>query len=444
MKNIHIFKLLAFLVLFLSNGLTQELSKIERDKRHIVSRTYQMTYGMLQICPDKEADSFKKIIEEFEKTYPEFTQLLKESQYYQYAVDNMAKDIQRERQKPDESRMSQCLYGQYLTKSLTSTASGQKTVREMQEKLMKYSSPSSEQNSSDTENDCRFKGIDFPDDMIIFAGGAYSGEKIDYQIDQSGHQATQFDVLVNSSERPVALILGAYEPSIWNISWTSGTNIKAVVLTGYHKQVVAGLPNDVAILNSSHHNSGPCGHIYISDKYLQKINPLSNKVFEKNVTMVYYAEKGKITFGGPIDKNEILYTSQDSPPSSFFDTSKPIAGQAGLKDLVAKGMLRESTSSDMERWVEEKEIAYMKILKEKNEELPPVANAKTRTSSKNRYIHNGYVILKKITIPAGLYGANSATFFLEKGVPFPDGKLGHSTLYDFNTIECYGTACKEH
>lgn len=294
-------------------------------------------------------------------------------------------------------------------------------------------------------NICSFEDITFPEDLRIYAGGAYSGEKTNHQIDQSGHQATQFDVFVNSPEHPVALILGAYEPSIWNISWTKETYIKAVVVTGYHRQAVAGLPNNVPILNSSYDNRGACGYMYVSDKNLKKINPLANKVFGKNVAMVYYAEKGKIVFGEPVHSSDTLYTSKDNPPHSFFDTSKPLAGQAGLHDFVSKHILRRSTANDLERWAKLKEQAYKKTLKAKNEELPPVANAKNpQTLFSPQYVHNGYVILKKMTIPAGLYGAHSATFFLEEGVPYPDGDLGHSTLYDFNTMECHGTICGMH
>lgn len=57
-------------------------------------------------------------------------------------------------------------------------------------------------------------------------------------------------------------------------------------------------------------------------------------------------------------------------------------------------------------------------------------------------LHNGYVVLKAFTLPEGLYGAHSGTFFVPKGVPRPRGTLGHSTLYDFNTLTCTGAGCE--
>ena len=282
---------------------------------------------------------------------------------------------------------------------------------------------------------CRFNSEDVHSDTIVYAGGAYSGRKINFQIDQSGHQATQFEVIVNSPEKPVALILGAYEPSVWNIAWTQGTQISAVVATGYHRQAVAGLPRDTPIIISTYDNRGPCGYMYITEKNLRKINPFSNKVFGKDVALVHYASNGNLVFGDQINSNDKFFTSKDNPPELFFDKSAPLAGKAGLDDLVRKGLIRKATSQDSERW------AQMKAEMHK-EELPPVASGTSSAAFKPMRVHNGYVILKQIKIPSGLYGGHSATFFLKKGVPYPEGTLGHSTLYNFNTMSCSGTGCR--
>jgi hypothetical protein len=37
-------------------------------------------------------------------------------------------------------------------------------------------------------------------------------------------------------------MFGAYEPTIWNLQWTSKTKILAVMVSGYHRQVIAGIP----------------------------------------------------------------------------------------------------------------------------------------------------------------------------------------------------------
>lgn len=55
-------------------------------------------------------------------------------------------------------------------------------------------------------------------------------------------------------------------------------------------------------------------------------------------------------------------------------------------------------------------------------------------------IKNAYVVLKKVTYPAGLIGEHNAVFYSPSGIPLPSGNYGHSRVYDFNTLvlECRG------
>ncbi len=287
-------------------------------------------------------------------------------------------------------------------------------------------------------NQCKFD-VKFSKNMIVLAGGNYRGRASNIQIDNSGHEATKFDVTVNYPKKSVALLLSAYEPSIWNIKWTKGTKIEAVYVSGNHRQIVLGVPNSTPIINSTYYNRGSCGSFNISSREIKKLDPISKKVFGRYVKIAYLAKKdGLITFGKPISKNQKLLTSADRKLSQFIDKSKPLAGQSGLKELAKQGYIRVSTKDDINKWAKLQENIYKK---RKNTKLPKVINGDVKKSFKPYFILNGYAILKKITIPAGLYGGNAATFFLQKGVPFPDGKLGHSTLYDFNTGKCYGVLC---
>ena len=232
------------------------------------------------------------------------------------------------------------------------------------------------------------------------------------------------------------LLLGAYEPSIWNIGWTKGSKILAVVASGYHRQAVAGLPKDTPILISTvNDNKGPCGYTYVSERTLAEVNPLSQKIFGKPVDMVYFASAGKIVVGKPITKEEPLFTSQDVTPDSLVDKKKPLAGPAGIQDAVAKGFLRPATREDAEAWANRKSKLIPK------DALPPVSGGDSRRTLLGPHGYNVFVILRQFNLPSGLYGGNSATFYLPDGVPYPEGDLGHSTLYDFNTMTCRGPIC---
>lgn len=52
-----------------------------------------------------------------------------------------------------------------------------------------------------------------------------------------------------------------------------------------------------------------------------------------------------------------------------------------------------------------------------------------------------YIVRQKIRFPGGLWGANSATFLVMKGVPYPDGNPGDSCVVVEETGESKGLSC---
>lgn len=281
---------------------------------------------------------------------------------------------------------------------------------------------------------CGFADSKLPEQFSVFAAGAYSGRKIAFQIDQSGHEGTQIDVAVNSPGKPVVLMLGAYEPTIWNIGWSRQTRIAAVLVGGYHRQAVAGLEQGTPVLNSSYDNKGPCGYFYVTADNLAPLNPLSKRVFGRAVDMVFPATNGKVVIGEPLPAGAALVTSGAITPESFRDKTAPIAGPAGLEDAVRKGLLRKATAADAEAWSE------AVLQNNPQRDLPPVAGQGVPRPPKPG-LFNAYVVLKPFTYPSGLYGGHSATFLIPKGVPKPEGNSGHSSVYDFNTLNCQGALC---
>lgn len=232
-------------------------------------------------------------------------------------------------------------------------------------------------------------------------------------------------------------MLGAYEPTIWNLGWSSGTNILAVLASGYYRQVVAGVSSEVPVLISSSDNNGPCGNFYISKKHNSNLNPLSRKLFGKSVKLVYIGkEDGQIVVEDPLLKTDKLFTSSINTPESYRDKNAPLAGQSGLDDAVTKGIIRRATKEDAEKWV-----AAVVAITPLQDEPPSVGTGIPKPALPN--LHNAYVVLKAFIYPAGLYGGNSATFFVEKGVPKPKGNPGHSPVYDFNSLLCRGAQCRD-
>ncbi len=286
------------------------------------------------------------------------------------------------------------------------------------------------------EKQCDFSNIQFSPNLIVYAGGGYSGNTINRQIDQSGHQTTKFKVAVNSPSAPVALILGAYEPSVWEVKWTEKTKISAVYATGHHRQVVIGLPNNVPVITSGASQTPRCrGNFYVSHKKLNKINSLSKRLFNKKVSLVRSGSTGKLSLGEAVTSKTHFITNSDNTIERYIAPSLPLAGEKGLENLVSTGFLRKATKQDSNNWAKLK-LNHLK------QNLSAVTEGDLESRYKRKFSATGYVILKEMRIPAGLFGAHRTNFFLETGVPFPEGELGHSNLYDFNTMKCHGSLCK--
>lgn len=277
---------------------------------------------------------------------------------------------------------------------------------------------------------CEFPGLRLPANSVIYAAGAYSGRKLSFQIDQSGHEATQIDIIANQPDKPVVLMLGAYEPTVWNISWTPETKIVAAFVSGYHRQAVTGLPDQIPVLISSYDNGAACDYFYLSENNLPKLNPLSRRLFGQPVNMAYMARNGAAAVGIPLMAGDKA-VSHGASPESFKLKEAPLAGEAGLDEAVRNGIIRPAMQADV--------LAWQRTQQRIQSDSPLLVGAESQRDSGAGI--NAYVVLKPFTIPAGLYGAHSATFYVPKGVPLPQGSLGHSTLYDINTGTCRGTAC---
>ena len=279
---------------------------------------------------------------------------------------------------------------------------------------------------------CEFPALAAAGTFRLYAAGAYSGRRLGYQIDRSGHEATTVDVLVNSPGMPVALMLGNYEPTVWNLGWSEGTQIAAVLVGGYHAQVVTGLPADVPLIVSTYDNRGRCGHFHVSADKPASLNPLARRVFGRPIDMLYPVHEGKVVVGEAPGAGAKLLTDAAARPASSFRLPESLAaGEAGLDYAVRQGWLRPATRADGDAW-----LAAQAARPRADE--PPVAGGR-RPASMN--VHNGYVVLAAFELPPGLYGAHSATFFVPRGIQRPTGNPGHSAIYDFNTLTCHGAVC---
>ncbi|KXO78260.1 hypothetical protein [Acinetobacter venetianus] len=334
---------------------------------------------------------------------------------------------------PDDLRPQSCLYRQEAPSNYELLRQALTTSLEERRSSRDYTILQRPQAKIPVETECTKFKAKLPQDFDIYATGAYSGRKSNYQIDDSGHQATEMDIHVQH-DRPVVLLLGAYEPSIWKIKWDAQTKIVGVIATGYHKQQVLGLPKSVPILETAYKNS-QCGYAYISEDKATEVNQLAQKILQKDIKAIVLAKNGQANIGN-ISSINALQSSNDRTINDVIDKNAPLAGEAGIRDAVAKGLLRPATRTDIDAW----KAAHNKA---NNIHTPPVIGSTESSSGTGMeyvHFHNAYVVLKEMTIPAGLYGAHSVTFFVPKGVPVPKGNRGHSTIYDMNIGNCIGSS----
>ncbi|MDR3056001.1 MAG: hypothetical protein LBU53_11495 [Zoogloeaceae bacterium] len=105
--------------------------------------------------------------------------------------------------------------------------------------------------------------------------------------------------------------------------------------------------------------------------------------------------------------------------------------EAGLNEAVSKNLIRHATEADFAAWSRARAAATPKI-------NPQLLAEEERFIKYALRANKAYVVLKPFRYPAGLYGAHSASFLINRGVSAPVGDSGHSDVYDFNTL----TACK--
>jgi len=267
-------------------------------------------------------------------------------------------------------------------------------------------------------------GIKLPADFQVLATGAYRGRDLDFRVGRNGHRASQIDVIVNSPGKPVALMLGAYDPVVWNLSWTSGTRIVAVYVGGYEPQQLVGPGANGHTLISSYEQKekNPCPYFYLGgESGLATVNPAARRVFGKPVDMVYpVGKEGSVFVGSGASPGSFSYTRTPTPAP---EPRNPLLAEEGIDFAIKMGQLRKATAADGELWA--KAVTQNGRIAQ---DLPPVAGqsqAGFAPPPDRVYI----VQSREFIFPDGLYGAHSVTFVVPPGVPKPRGNPGHSAVY---------------
>ena len=106
--------------------------------------------------------------------------------------------------------------------------------------------------------------------------------------------------MVNSNDKPAILVLMAYDPVIWNVSYSDKTHILGVLLGGYEPQNVEGISNSTQVLRGVKTEDSECPVFYSYDRASDE-KKSNMEIIVKSITG---KKPEKITYYA---KNDIFY-----------------------------------------------------------------------------------------------------------------------------------------
>lgn len=272
----------------------------------------------------------------------------------------------------------------------------------------------------------------FPDKAKVYALGGGLGQELDFNLDGSLEPARLMKVTVNSPNAPALLILQAEKPTIWHFNWTSGTKIAGVYLSGEGPQLASGLPDGIPLLTSDQALASQCPKFKVSSSLVDLIdtNNLSKLLFARDLEGVFEAEGDEAVIGPALAKNSRLANSKKFDLANFRDASTPSAGQAGLSEAVAKGLIRKATEQDILEYKAAKSEAEIRV-RTTLEKLPRHPIVKMGFGRhQDVKMPNPYVVMSpNFIIPAGLTGIDAASFIVPEGLPSPKGPIGDCLIF---------------
>ena len=201
----------------------------------------------------------------------------------------------------------------------------------------------------EVETECSQWRARLPADYRLYAAGDYKGHPLDFTVDDSNHRAGSFEVTVNEPDRNVVLLLGSYEPAIWSVRWSAATHIVGVWVSGYYAPQITGLEAGTPVLHSSYASAGKCPYFYLAAQQLATVAQAAQQVLGRGVDKVVLASDGRVAIGRTEDTP--YYEHGDlKPAAAYRDPERPLAGAAGIEELVRAGKLRPATGGDYDAW----------------------------------------------------------------------------------------------
>ena len=282
---------------------------------------------------------------------------------------------------------------------------------------------------------CVFPGLSLPPETEVYAvvgrGGRPLGWNIDYDQDRN---PTLIKVAVNSPQAPVALILGAIEPNVWQIGWTEGTTIAAVAVGGRYRQAVSGLPPEVPVVMGGWEGepgrSHFCGPFYVShrDADLTRILDLSRRLFSRKLKNLATLQDGRAVVGQSFDETTKVLTGRNLIPGDFKTPPDFPEGEEGLGEALRRGLIKPASWVELRQWRRAAFERDKKAAEAEGRIMPAVFEPDDKGDY--RYVQKGFLVVSPdFVIPGRLELSSGAmyNFYVPPGMDRPAGPLGKQT-----------------
>ena len=290
-----------------------------------------------------------------------------------------------------------------------------------------------------------------PPEARVYAVRETAARHLDWDLDQSWGRPGTIKVAVNSPDAPVLLLLMGGHPTLWQVGWTDGTRILAVLADGENSQIVTGLPPEVPVMA----NGQEGGWLWRSSQWAlendeklpkpdERRDNLARKFFGRPVAAEIQRGYREVVVGRPLQPGDRILTMAVPLKETFAVERAPNPqGQAAIRRGIQLQYFREATQEDKDAWLRKRaelvrrRIAAAEQLPENlvppykyqdDQELldrlvPPCRDGRPRSTCGWSYAALVYVPLKPdFPLPEKLTGL-PVKFILPPNFPIPAGPL---------------------
>ncbi|MCB1470277.1 MAG: hypothetical protein KDK08_24725 [Rhizobiaceae bacterium] len=320
----------------------------------------------------------------------------------------------------------------------------------------------SQQMVADKVNACGLPNVTDGTEIILVE--AYEGQALSaVALGDQNEEVSVADVVVEPGDQPIYLVLGSHRPTIWRLSGAVDrlTRVVASAAGGHPQRMpsvgIVGVQKDVVYIpptrdclpyfnaNSAVQQAKALGvlntslgrkpDVVIASYDVNKIavpsgqhtkqNPFpgSNPIPEEGPAAEVWQEFKRFYPGGIVVSEPGSVVS--SRAAALFDV---LPQEAGLAQLVESGVLRiVGYTTSLSVRPKDGEGGSTQIVMGGGADRIILSDGSKPILRK---VPGEYLIVKKMTFPAGLSGAHAAKFVLAPGVPKPQGDPGHSCVIE--------------